>query len=169
MPIPLHLQVAAPGRRPGQWGAARGIVDTEHALWLGDLNYRLSLPDGEARALLRKGNLSQLAESDELTAMRRTGELSLRNLVFQRHEGFGWLSTMQGALRPSSWQVMTCEQVQQVAVCIASKCDRLQRMRKQPGEPMRLMCRPGFRGLEGGPAQLPAHLQVCARHDALPR
>lgn len=76
MTTPLRLQVAAPGRRPGQWGAARGIVDTEHALWLGDLNYRLSLPDGEARALLRKGNLSQLAESDELTAMRRTGELS---------------------------------------------------------------------------------------------
>jgi hypothetical protein len=34
------LQVAAPGRRPGQWGAARSITDAEHCLWLGDLNYR---------------------------------------------------------------------------------------------------------------------------------
>lgn len=68
-------QVAAPGRRPGQWGAARGLSDTEHALWLGDLNYRLSLPDSEARALLRKGDLKQLAKSDELTTMRNTGEV----------------------------------------------------------------------------------------------
>ena len=36
----LALQVAAPGRRPGQWGAARSITDAEHCLWLGDLNYR---------------------------------------------------------------------------------------------------------------------------------
>ena len=36
----LLLQVAAPGRRPGQWGTARSITEVEHCLWLGDLNYR---------------------------------------------------------------------------------------------------------------------------------
>lgn len=66
-------KVAAPGRRPGRWGAARGIADTEHCLWLGDLNYRLALPDAEARAALRKGDLAALAEADELSTMRRSG------------------------------------------------------------------------------------------------
>lgn len=70
----MTAKVAAPGRRPGRWGAARGIADTEHCLWLGDLNYRLALPDAEARAALRKGDLGALAEADELSTMRRSGE-----------------------------------------------------------------------------------------------
>lgn len=70
----LSCQVVAAGQRAGQWGSARGILDAEHALWLGDLNYRLSgIADEKARTLLRAGDLEQLAKYDELAAMRRTG------------------------------------------------------------------------------------------------
>ena len=41
----LRLQVA--GRGGGQWGSARSFLDHEHAIWMGDLNYRIPLPDAE--------------------------------------------------------------------------------------------------------------------------
>ena len=29
----------------GQWGEERSLVAAEHAFWMGDLNYRLNMPD----------------------------------------------------------------------------------------------------------------------------
>lgn len=45
-------QVASAGGRAGQWGSARGLLEHEHVVWMGDLNYRLSLPDPEVRKAL---------------------------------------------------------------------------------------------------------------------
>ena len=39
------MQVSKDGRGPGQWGSQRGFLDNEHAIWMGDLNYRLTIPD----------------------------------------------------------------------------------------------------------------------------
>ena len=38
---------------------------------------RLTLPDAEARAALRKDDLAALADADELSIMRRTGEAAV--------------------------------------------------------------------------------------------
>lgn len=35
------------GSTPGQWGEAKGLMSSEHTVWMGDLNYRLSMPDAE--------------------------------------------------------------------------------------------------------------------------
>ncbi|KAK9840841.1 hypothetical protein WJX81_008338 [Elliptochloris bilobata] len=71
--LPGVTKVAGTCARMGQWGAARGLLEHEHLVWMGDLNYRLSLPDPEVRALLRAGDLAALAESDELTRVRHQG------------------------------------------------------------------------------------------------
>ena len=39
------VQASGDGRGPGQWGSQRGFLDNEHAIWMGDLNYRLTIPD----------------------------------------------------------------------------------------------------------------------------
>lgn len=39
------LQASGDGRGPGQWGSQRGFLDNEHAIWMGDLNYRVTIPD----------------------------------------------------------------------------------------------------------------------------
>lgn len=38
-------QATGDGRGPGQWGSQKGFLDNEHAIWMGDLNYRLTIPD----------------------------------------------------------------------------------------------------------------------------
>ena len=30
----------------GQWGEERSIISADHVFWMGDLNYRLNMPDG---------------------------------------------------------------------------------------------------------------------------
>ena len=40
---------------------------------MGDLNYRLGMPDEDARAALKRGDLQALREADELTSMRSSG------------------------------------------------------------------------------------------------
>ena len=39
------VQASGDGRGPGQWGSQRGFLGNEHAVWMGDLNYRLTIPD----------------------------------------------------------------------------------------------------------------------------
>ena len=42
-------QATGDGRGPGQWGSQKGFLDNEHAIWMGDLNYRLTIPDDKVR------------------------------------------------------------------------------------------------------------------------
>jgi hypothetical protein len=42
------------------------VLDADNAVWLGDLNYRISLGDEEVRRLIRAGRLEQLADHDQL-------------------------------------------------------------------------------------------------------
>ena len=69
-------QVGTGGWQSGQWGAARALTDHDVVVLVGDLNYRLSMPDEDARAALRKGDLQALRAADELTNMRTSGVLS---------------------------------------------------------------------------------------------
>ena len=31
----------------GQWGSLKGVLDISHAIWIGDLNYRLNAADAK--------------------------------------------------------------------------------------------------------------------------
>ncbi|CAK0784059.1 hypothetical protein CVIRNUC_007262 [Coccomyxa viridis] len=64
----------------GQWGEEHGIAVADHVFWMGDLNYRLNMPDGLARKLIQEDELEALCDGDELTQARRA------DLVFP-----GWL------------------------------------------------------------------------------
>ena len=44
------LQVLQGISSSGHWGTHRGLLDSEYAIWMGDLNYRLSMPDEKVTA-----------------------------------------------------------------------------------------------------------------------
>ena len=41
------VKIAGLGRSPGQWGRWKGLLESNHVVWMGDLNYRLSMPDAQ--------------------------------------------------------------------------------------------------------------------------
>jgi hypothetical protein len=42
------------------------VLDADNVVWLGDLNYRISLADEEVRRLIRAERLEQLFDHDQL-------------------------------------------------------------------------------------------------------
>jgi len=51
-----------------------GVADAHAAVWLGDLNYRLNLPDDRVRAAIASGNCASLLGSDQLLLERAAGK-----------------------------------------------------------------------------------------------
>ncbi|KAJ3017593.1 hypothetical protein HKX48_003458 [Thoreauomyces humboldtii] len=47
------------------------IFDTDHLFFLGDLNYRISLPDTDVKAIVTKGDVTQLLKFDQLLIEQR--------------------------------------------------------------------------------------------------
>lgn len=45
---PSEVKIAGLCKAPGQWGKWRGLLDTPHVVWMGDLNYRLNMQDAQA-------------------------------------------------------------------------------------------------------------------------
>ena len=64
----------------GQWGSAAALLEHEHVFCMGDLNYRLSLAEDDAREALKKGDMDTLRAADELTKMRATGTMPASTL-----------------------------------------------------------------------------------------
>lgn len=61
---PYRQQVSSSS---GHWGSMSSILDHNNVVWLGDLNYRLTCSDEEARKYLRSGRLDTLLAFDELS------------------------------------------------------------------------------------------------------
>lgn len=66
----------------GHWGHMTGILDHQNVVWLGDLNYRLTCSDEEARKYLRTGRLDNLLLFDELSQ-----EMQAKRVFQGWHEG----------------------------------------------------------------------------------
>lgn len=71
-------------KRDGHWGDENGLLDVEHALWMGDLNYRLvkrsteiggigQLTPAIVAAAIRAGHVHALLERDQLRSAMRDG------------------------------------------------------------------------------------------------
>ncbi|WJX66299.1 Type I inositol 1,4,5-trisphosphate 5-phosphatase, variant 2 [Trifolium repens] len=58
---------------PPYIGLPKGILDHERIIWLGDLNYRISLSEVETKALISKKQWSKLAEKDQLVRELNNG------------------------------------------------------------------------------------------------
>ncbi|KYQ96666.1 inositol 5-phosphatase [Tieghemostelium lacteum] len=50
------------------------MLDHESLIWFGDLNYRIDLPQEEAKALVHKKNYQQLQQYDQLNNERKSGK-----------------------------------------------------------------------------------------------
>jgi hypothetical protein len=63
-----------PDRSGGDWGGALHILDCEHTIWMGDLNYRLQGMQGpEVLAAIQKGGFGGWAKG--LAASEEHGSL----------------------------------------------------------------------------------------------
>lgn len=48
------------------------VFDTDHLIWMGDLNYRISLPEGETKTMIKENRLKNLLEYDQLNRERKS-------------------------------------------------------------------------------------------------
>ncbi|KAF7729407.1 hypothetical protein EC973_004386 [Apophysomyces ossiformis] len=55
------------------WTREASIFHADHLVWLGDLNYRINLPEPEIKTRLRQGQLDLLLEYDQLSIEREAG------------------------------------------------------------------------------------------------
>ncbi|RKP10570.1 Endonuclease/exonuclease/phosphatase, partial [Thamnocephalis sphaerospora] len=56
---------------PGSTQKYLGVFDNDHLIWLGDLNYRVSLPHHDVKKQLKQGSMDTLLEHDQLLQQRR--------------------------------------------------------------------------------------------------
>lgn len=49
------------------------IFDHDYLFWIGDLNYRIDLPDADVRARLEKGDYKSLFQNDQLKVQMNAG------------------------------------------------------------------------------------------------
>lgn len=72
---PSFAEARGPPAGRGLWGDARQLSDHMNCIWLGDLNYRINLPDEEARLLIKANKLEKLREYDQLTREMAQGRV----------------------------------------------------------------------------------------------
>ncbi|KAI0649768.1 Endonuclease/exonuclease/phosphatase [Trametes meyenii] len=75
---------AASGNGYGPVTIQLGIYETDALFWLGDLNYRLTLPDGDVRTLLQ----AEQAKEENLTVLRTSDQLAFAMRSKKAFDGF---------------------------------------------------------------------------------
>ncbi|KIZ02075.1 hypothetical protein MNEG_5880 [Monoraphidium neglectum] len=77
--FPTDAQAAALGVTgvgpPGHWGDMSVVTDHSNVIWLGDLNYRVAMPDEEARRLISAGQYERLLAADQLSREMGAGRV----------------------------------------------------------------------------------------------
>lgn len=53
-------KIAGLASASGQWGQLKGLLESSYVIWMGDLNYRIAMPDAQVKSLVRTGMCDSL-------------------------------------------------------------------------------------------------------------
>ena len=68
----LPAQVRTRVNAAGQWGEEQGIAVADHVFWMGDLNYRLNMPDGLVSRSDKRCRFPRELKRDLLDLLRKS-------------------------------------------------------------------------------------------------
>ena len=73
--VARRITFTYPGDSPSDPPKSFGIHDSDYLFWIGDLNYRLPLPDQDVRNLMDEKKYKKLLKYDQLNVERKAGRV----------------------------------------------------------------------------------------------
>ncbi|CAG8769929.1 26351_t:CDS:2 [Gigaspora margarita] len=93
-------------------GTIISIFDNDHLIWMGDLNYRIDLPEPGIKPLLEKGDIELLLNFDQLNMQRRNkqafyefeeGINKLLSIISEKRRMPAWTDRILWRSKESNW------------------------------------------------------------------